>query len=250
MSSKRIDFSLFDDSLKSLINASAKIFPYPYDNIVNNINPNSYEYVRAINDVNHKNEIYIWLVDHFELIGADDKSVDWSEVKNKPSTFFPDLHTHDIIDIVNLQSTLNNKVNIITGKSLSTNDFTDALKLKLESLSDNASVDYSAMSLELSNHKTDITAHSNKADKSYVDTGLAGKVDSSTFTGHTSSTTIHVTQTDKDNWNGKASASSLTTHTGDSTIHVTSSDKTNWNAKTLITQGTTQPSSGYWFKEI
>lgn len=65
----------------------------------------------------------------------------------------------------------------------------------------------------------DITS---KTDKTYVDTQLALKVDSTTLTGHTGNSTIHVTQTDKDNWNGKAQ----------------------------ITQGTVQPSSGYWFKEV
>lgn len=63
---------------------------------------------------------------------------------------------------------------------------------------------------------------SSKADKSYVDTELAKKADSTTLSGHTGNTTVHVTQTDKDTW----------------------------NAKTQFTEGTIQPSSGYWFKVI
>lgn len=40
---------------------------------------------------------------------------------------------------------------------------------------------------------------------------IASKVSTSTFTGHTGNTTIHVTQTDKDSWNGKAPNTIATT---------------------------------------
>lgn len=43
-------------------------------------------------------------------------------------------HTHSIANITNLQTTLNNKVDTVSGKGLSSNDFTDALKTKLESI--------------------------------------------------------------------------------------------------------------------
>jgi hypothetical protein len=66
------------------------------------------------------------------------------------------------------------------------------------------------------------TSISSKADKSYVDTQNATKVSTTTFTGHTGSTSIHVLQTDKDTWNAHAK----------------------------ITQGTVQPTSGWYFKEI
>lgn len=49
-----------------------------------------------------------------------------------------------------------------------------------------------------------------KADKSYVDTELASKADSTTVSGHTGNSTIHVTQTNKDNWNNKQDALGFT----------------------------------------
>lgn len=43
-------------------------------------------------------------------------------------------HTHAISDVTNLQTSLNGKVDKVSGKGLSTNDFTDVLKTKLESI--------------------------------------------------------------------------------------------------------------------
>lgn len=51
------------------------------------------------------------------------------------------------------------------------------------------------------------------------------------YSSHYQNTTIHVTASDKQAWNGKADASALTAHTGDTTIHVTSADKQTWNGK-------------------
>lgn len=49
------------------------------------------------------------------------------------------------------------------------------------------------------------------------------------YSSHYQNTTIHVTASDKQAWNGKADASALTAHTGDTTIHVTAEDKQAWN---------------------
>jgi len=97
MTTKRIDLSLFDDNLKGLINASAKIFPMSLSDVQANLNPNLYEYVRIIDMGVHKNEIYIWNTTVFELIGADDKQVDFvQEVINKPTSYPNDLaHAHN-----------------------------------------------------------------------------------------------------------------------------------------------------------
>jgi hypothetical protein len=57
---------------------------------------------------------------------------------------------------------------------------------------------------QLTNDSGYVTDVSGKADKTYVDSELSKKADSSTLSGHSGNTTIHVTQTDKDNWNGKA----------------------------------------------
>jgi len=97
MTTKRIDLSLFDDNLKGLINASAKIFPISLSDVQANLNPNLYEYAKIIDIGIHKNEIYIWNSPIFELIGADDKQVDFNtEVINKPTSYPNDFsHTHN-----------------------------------------------------------------------------------------------------------------------------------------------------------
>lgn len=108
MTVKRIDISLFDIELKNLINASAKIFPVPYYDVLNNINNGGYEYVRVL-DVEHKNEIYVWNNGAWELIGADDLNVAWNDIKNKPVAYNPILHEHAIGDIIDLEEVLASK---------------------------------------------------------------------------------------------------------------------------------------------
>jgi hypothetical protein len=49
------------------------------------------------------------------------------------STFASSSHTHSINDITDLQADLNNKVDVVTGKGLSTNDFTDNYKGQVDS---------------------------------------------------------------------------------------------------------------------
>ena len=140
----------------------------------------------------------------------------WDEVVGKPPTFPPSTHTHTQADVEGLSDALNAKVSKVEGKDLSTNDFTDNLKDKLESISNSASVSYDAMLEALNAHRNDSSIHlteaeladislvQNKADKSYVDTQLASKAPLSTFNGHTGNATIHVTQADKDAWNSKS----------------------------------------------
>lgn len=125
-------------------------------------------------------------------------------------------HIHAMSEITGLVAALSAKVDKVTGKGLSTNDFTNSLKTKLEGLSDSASVSYDAM-LELFNaHKDNQSIHltesdkasidlvQGKADKAYVDTQLSSKAPLSTFNGHTGNSIIHVTQAEKDAWNGKS----------------------------------------------
>ena len=59
----------------------------------------------------------------------------WSEISGKPTTFTPSAHTHTISEVTNLQTTLDNKVDKVTGKQLSTEDYTTAEKSKLAGLS-------------------------------------------------------------------------------------------------------------------
>ena len=52
-----------------------------------------------------------------------------------------------------------------------------------------------------------------KANTSDVNTALALKADKSTVEGHTGNSTIHVTATDKSNWDAKADAEDIPTKT-------------------------------------
>ena len=119
----------------------------------------------------------------------------------------------------------NNKVDKETGKGLSTNDFTDALKTKLDGIAAGAEVNVQANWNEADNtadsyiqNKPNLSAVATSgaaSDVSYDNTGsgmsatkVQGAVDelSSGLASHTGDTVIHVTAQDKSTWNGKQDA--------------------------------------------
>jgi hypothetical protein len=106
--------SLFDTELQNLINASAKIFPHPYTDITGNLNPDNHEYAIITTEGEHKNEIYKWnsTSSAWELIGADDRSIDWTDVKNKPTEFNPTSHNHN--DLYYTEAEINS---LLSGKA-------------------------------------------------------------------------------------------------------------------------------------
>lgn len=115
---KRIGMELFDDELKVLINASAKIFPISQEDVDTNNNPNNYEYGRV------GNHIYRWDTSRWEYIVADDIDIDWADVKSKPTTYPPTIHTHPndhthtnktLLDTIT--QVLVDKWNTVTGKA-------------------------------------------------------------------------------------------------------------------------------------
>lgn len=262
---RRIGIDLLDDDLKEMIVYGTNILPIGTIDELPTFNTGYY--YRVLSGA-EKNNIYVWdyETNKHELIGADDRDIRWEDVKNVPALFPPSAHTHTeseiidldkytkaevdamltdfitgehthtIADVSGLQGALDSKVSIIVGKGLSTNDFTDTLKVKLEALSDGASISYEELDIKIVNHINDNTVHvtsadrtilgsvASKADKSYVDTQLSNKADKSTFTGHTGNTTIHIDQTERDKWNAKASASDV------------------------ITVSATQPTSAIWYK--
>ena len=66
--------------------------------------------------------------------------------------------------------------------------------------------------------------------ESEIDTKLSTKADSTTLSGHTGNTTVHVTQLDKDNWNAKADLEDILP---------------------AITVGTVKPTDGsMWYQEV
>jgi len=94
----RIEMYLLSDEMKSLINANTKIFPVAYSYVQAATNPNNYEYVRVTDDAGHKHEIYIW-DNGWELIGADDHSVSWLDIPDKPNNYPPSTHTHNDLEV-------------------------------------------------------------------------------------------------------------------------------------------------------
>lgn len=149
-----------------------------------------------------------------------------SEVDAKLLLKANSTHIHPQSDIEGLVTALGGKVDKVSGKGLSANDFSNEYKTKLDSLSNNASVDYESMSAQLLTHTSNANIHLStedknaialitaKADKTYVDNQLLLKASASTVDGHTSNSTIHVTQAEKDIWNaggtGKADLTGAT----------------------------------------
>ena len=68
----------------------------------------------------------------------------WSEVSGKPTAFTPLAHTHTISEVTNLQTTLDNKVDKVIGKKLSTEDYTTNEKNKLAGIQEGAEVNVNA----------------------------------------------------------------------------------------------------------
>lgn len=65
----------------------------------------------------------------------------WLGITDKPTEFMPSQHSHDDLYYTEAEvdNKLKNKVDKITGKSLSANDYTDAEKLKNQENADNVS---------------------------------------------------------------------------------------------------------------
>ena len=81
---------------------------------------------------------------YYPLPNEGSGSSDWNDITNKPSTFPPSAHTHPISEVTNLQTTLDNKVDKVIGKQLSTEDYTTAEKNKLAGIQSGAEVNVNA----------------------------------------------------------------------------------------------------------
>ena len=75
-----------------------------------------------------------------DALGVTAANVPWTGVTGKPTTFPPDAHTHAISDVTGLQTALDGKVDKVTGKGLSTEDYTTAEKSKLAGIESGAEV--------------------------------------------------------------------------------------------------------------
>ena len=285
MGSKRIGISLFDDELKALINASAKIFPITQLMVDTSLNPDGYEYGKI------ERSIYRWNTStlQWEYIVADDVDIKWADVSEKPTVFPPDAHVHaelhehtnkSLLDTVtqllvdgwnNAVSHISDAIKHITSEertlwnTIVTHTHSDlhshTNKTTIDKLIDTGvettyDIKYLKDVENIINGYTEGHSHSNLTvldsisvedvalwdtvgththdDRYYteseINTQMVSKADSTTLSGHTGNTTVHVTQLDKDNWNAKADLEDILP---------------------AITVGTVKPTDGsMWYQEV
>jgi hypothetical protein len=252
--SKYIDMSLLDPTLKSLLEVSLKILPVPYSVITSGVNNLGVDYVVITTEGIHYNEIYRWDAGVWHLIGADDRSITWDDVTEKPVTYAPSPHSHD-----NLYYSKSAIDTYLAGKAAATHthsieNIEELASILTEKADINHTHDYA-----LPNHNHDgayVTPMqlSQKADVVHYHAGVYSPVGHthaeladhesrlSLIEGGYSEGHFHdnleqlatITALKISAWDtvsDKAATSVVTAHTGDAEIHVTLSDKTAWNAK-------------------
>ena len=146
------------------------------------------------------------------------------------------------------------KVDKVTGKGLSTNDYTTAEKNKLTGIAEGAQVNViesikvnnstvtptnKAVNITVPTKISQITNDSGfiTADDVVEPSSTSPKVDGTAAVGtedkYARGDHVHPTDT------SRAAASDLTSHTGNTTVHITAAERTTWNAKqNALTAGT------------
>lgn len=273
MNTGRIEMYLLSDELKNLISASTKIFPVSYSYVSSGMNPNNYEYVRIIDDSGHKYEIYIW-DGKWNLIGADDYSVSWSDIPDKPSNYPPSEHNHNEIyskighehdDYASSTHNHDDKYSPI-GHKHTESDISDLDKYtKLETddlLLEKANADHNhdgryyqktevdtkLLGKSNVNHThAELHTHPNKMvidslTQTHIDTILSAErrlddIEGGYTEGHSHG---NLTALNKVTYTGVNVSVDLkgiedaVTHSNDSSIHVTTAEKNNWNNKSAF----------------
>ena len=141
-------------------------------------------------------------LDNIEAGAEVNVQADWSQttttaddyIKNKPTNVSAFTNDAEYTTKTYVDGELDDKVDKVSGKGLSTNDFTDTLKTKLDNIEAGAEVnvqaDWSQTTTTaddyIKNKPTNVSAFTNDANyatETYVDTGLGGKVDKVTGKG-------------------------------------------------------------------
>lgn len=167
----------------------------------------------------------------------------WNEIVNQPSTFTPSAHIHAISDVTNLQTSLDYKVDKVTGKGLSTEDYTTAEKTKLSGIQSGAEVnvnaDWNATSgdAQILNKPSTFTpsAHTHAiADVTNLQTSLDGKI---ALTSLSASSPL--------SYNNGTGAFSIQQATSSQDGYISSTDWSTFNGK-VSSQWTTSGSNIYY----
>jgi hypothetical protein len=211
---KRINIGLLDTPLRDLINAAAKIFPMGHADIVANLNPEGYEYVRDV-DPEYKDDIYRWDSSNLTwgFIGADDRDIDWDDVRAKPASYNPAPHGHPLSEITDPVYTKTEVENLLPHDH-------NLVYAPIVHIHDDRYLTETQVATKIA--VTEPMSHIHD-DRYYIradlDIALANKVALTSFNGHTGNSAVHVTTTDKDNWNGKSTLAlgetSVTAFVGD-----------------------------------
>ena len=252
--SKYIDISLLDPTLKSLLEVSLKILPVSYSVITSGVNNLGVDYVVVTTEGIHYNEIYRWDEGGWHLIGADDRSITWEDVTEKPVTYAPSPHSHD-----NLYYSKSAIDTYLAGKAAATHthpieDIEELASILTEKADINHTHDYA-----LPDHNHDgayVTPAqlSQKADVVHYHAGVYSPVghghpeiqdhetrlfniESGYSEGHTHGNLTQlnlITALKISMWDAvinKAEDSDLIAHTTDTTIHITEAERSFWNNK-------------------
>lgn len=180
--------------------------------------------------------------------------ITWGMIQGKPTEFKPIKHNHEMEEIINLEETIseiyvmiNDKVSKETGKQLSEENFTTALKEKLESM-ENGTAGVISVNGKEGQHiqitKNDLGL-GNVLDVAQVSqeefNTLKERVDNLVIEGETVTSVNGMTgevvvtketlDLNKVLNETQATKAEFDTHTQDSSIHVTTQEKELWNAK-------------------
>lgn len=126
-----------ESEIQELINNSTKLKKEVVTSLPSSGKEDIIYLLKNKNDTNNYYTEYMWISGRWEIIG--DTKVDLtdyakkSEIKTKLSEMTSDSTHRTVTDTE--KKTWNNKVDAVTGKGLSTNDFTDELKNQLSDLS-------------------------------------------------------------------------------------------------------------------
>ena len=154
---------------------------------------------------------------------------------NKPAqTDFYDVNVqNENMDLID--AALKGKVDKVTGKGLSTNDYNNTDKGKVNNLpgDTNTELDEKTNNTDFQNHTDNTTVHITSSERTaWNGKPTTANVDTKIST-HNSASSAHSTL-----FNQKAAAADLTSHTDNTTVHVTSSERTAWNGKVDKASGT------------